>query len=291
VKPGEPAAVFEASPQAGPPPLQDFMRKVRTLQAQPRTRASLLPTIESSNPAVAKALLLLAMYESPENHRRVAAAYLEAGVRDYAFRHFQRAAALAHCDAAAYDGLARHWRDWGMPDQALGDAYRRRRCEPRSPALYNTLGTTMESAGQTANARAAYARAVELDPRAAYALNNLCYVDLTRNEFQSAAALCGRALALDPTLAITRNNLALARALDGDTRAAERLLANGSLAPTNAYNLGVLRFVDGRYAAAAQAFDRAADEAPSLARLARHRAVEARRAAITAASDRTGEGQ
>jgi Flp pilus assembly protein TadD len=291
VKPGEPAALFEAAGTPAQPPLQDFIRKVRTLQAQPRTKASLLPTIESSNPGLARALLLLAMYESPEAHRRVASAYLDAGVRDYAFKHFQRAVALDRCDAAAYDGMARLWRDWGMPEQALGDVYRGLRCDPRSAALYNTLGTILQRAGQAANARTAYARAVELEPNAAYALNNLCYLDLTGRRVASAVAFCERALALDPALAVARNNLALARSLDGDTEAAERLLANGRLAPTSAYNLGVLQFVDGRYAAAAQAFDKAADEAPGLAWLARHRAVEARRAAMAAAPAGGGEGQ
>ena len=39
---------------------------------RPRRRAALLPTIESSNPELARAILLLAMHESPENHRLAA---------------------------------------------------------------------------------------------------------------------------------------------------------------------------------------------------------------------------
>ena len=34
------------------------------------------------------------MHESAENHRLVAAAYRQAGVLDFAFRHFQRAVVL-----------------------------------------------------------------------------------------------------------------------------------------------------------------------------------------------------
>ena len=83
-----------------------------------------------------------------------AAAYRKAGVLDYAYRHFQRAAVLEPCDAVSYDGMARLWRDWGMPDLALSEAHRALHCNAKSAEIYNTLGTILEALGQPARRRA-----------------------------------------------------------------------------------------------------------------------------------------
>jgi tetratricopeptide (TPR) repeat protein len=279
VKPGEPKVKLDAEVTPEPPSLQDFMRKVRTLQAKAHPKSSLLPTIETSDPQLAKALLLLAMHEDAQTHRVVASAYRDAGVLDYAFRHYQRAAVLESCDAVAYDGMARIWRDWGSLDIALSEAYRGLHCNPKSADLQNTLGTVLQGLGDTSGAAMAYARAVALNPRAAFALNNLCYLDLERGRTESAARYCESALTADPTFEVARNNLALAQAILGDVRGAEeRLLAAGSSASAQ-YNVGMLRLATGRYPEAAEAFDRAADEKPSFA-IARRRAVQARRAAL-----------
>jgi tetratricopeptide (TPR) repeat protein len=278
VKPGEPTVNLDGPTAPEPPSLQEVMRKIRSLQAKAAPKSSLLPTIESSNPQVAKALLLLGMHEDAQTHRLVASAYREAGVLDYAFRHYQRAASLAPCDAAAYDGMARIWRDWGTLDLALSDAYRGLHCNPKSADLQNTLGTVLHALGDTSGAATAYARAVALNPRAAYALNNLCYLDLERGRTESAIRYCESALTVDPTFTVARNNLAFAQAMLGDVRGAEERLMAGRSASAQ-YNVGMLRLATGRYAEAAQAFDLAAAEQPSLA-IARQRAVQARRAAL-----------
>ena len=279
VKPGEPAVAMEA-PAVHAAPMQDFMRRVRTLQAKAAPKSSLLPTIEGRDPALAKALLILAMQESPEHHRLVADAYRNAGVLDYAYRHYQRAALLGACDGAAFDGMARLWRDWGMPDLALGDAYRAVHCNPGSAESYNTLGTILQALGQTANARRAYGRSVELDSKASFALNNLCYLDMKAGKGQSAERLCEAALAIEPTFAAARNNLALSKAIRGDVAGAERVLQAAGSADSE-YNLGLVRLALGRYRDAAKAFTTAAAEQPSLA-IAWRRAVQARQAAIAA---------
>jgi len=280
VKPGEPTVSFDApdAPAHEPAPLEEFMRKVRTLQAKATPKSSLLPTIETGNPQLAKALLLLAMHEDSQTHRLVAAEYRNAGVLDYAFRHYQRAVVLDPCDAAAFDGMARIWRDWGTFDLALSDAYRGLHCNPKSADLQNTLGTVLQALGDISGAARAYANAVALNPRAAYALNNLCYLNLERGQTESATRYCESALTIDPTFEVARNNLALAQAIQGDVRSAEEGLIAGRSASAQ-YNVGILRLATGRYPEAAEAFDRAAAAKPSLV-IARQRAVQARRAAL-----------
>ena len=173
VTPGEPSVTYDdpAAPKPAPaPPLSDYVRKIRALQSVAKPKSSFLPTIESTDPGLSQALLLLAMRPSAEAHRQVAVAYRRAGVLDYAFRHFQRAAASSTCDAPSFDGMARLWRDWGMTDLALSDAYHALRCSPNSAEVHNTLGTIFESLGRQAAAKSAYEKAVALNPRAAFAL-------------------------------------------------------------------------------------------------------------------------
>src|SRR4029453_14295349 len=150
VKPGEPTATYD-DPAAAPqkPTLSEYVRKLRALQAKGGPKNSLLPKIESRNPELARALVLLAMHESAENHRLAAAAYRKAGVLDFAYRHFQRAVVLDPCDAVSYDGLARLVRDWGMSDLALSEVHRALKCHKKSAEIYNTLGTVLESLGQS----------------------------------------------------------------------------------------------------------------------------------------------
>jgi Tfp pilus assembly protein PilF len=279
VRPGEPTVSFDA-PEAEKPRegLGEWARRLRTLQANARTKSSFGASIESHDRVLAAALLRLAMQESAENHRLVAAAYRNAGINDYAHRHLQRALRLEPCDAAAYDGLARLWRDWGHPELALGDSYRALHCSPNSPEIYNTLGTVFVALEQPENGRRAFARSVELNPRGAFALSNLCYVSLQQTDTTAARRLCAAALEIEPALSAARTNLALAEAIDGDVAGAEKRLMDAPNASQGYYNVGVLRLSLGQYGQAAEAFDQAVAEKPSLW-IARERAVQARRAA------------
>jgi Flp pilus assembly protein TadD len=278
VRPGEPSVSFD-EPGVKPPQLRKKLQDVRKLLAPPTPKSSLLPSLETKDSALAKALLLLAMQETPAHHRAVAAAYRDAGVLDYAFRHLQRAAALDRCDAAALDGMARLWRGWGRPDVAMGEAYRALHCNPTSPEIYNTLGTIMQALGQTVNARAAYERAVALDSHAAYALNNLCYLELSEGQSRAAEDYCRMALAESPAFEPARNNLALAYVVGNDAAGAERQLMIGGPSGDSWYNVGMLRLATGRYLKAAEAFDEASMADESLT-MASRRAVQARRAAL-----------
>jgi Flp pilus assembly protein TadD len=279
IKPGEPTVSYGG--EAGMTPaadLADYSRKLRELQIKASPKNSLLPTIESMNPALAEALLRLALEKTPENHRLAAAAYRRAGVHDFAFRHYQRALRLEPCDSAAYEGLARTWRDWGMPDLGLGDAHRAVYCRPNSASAHNTLGTVFESLGQRKHAREAFAFALTLQPDAAFAWNNLCFLSVREGDGAAAERACERALALQPNLLAARTNLALAYAIQGDLSKAEAQLLDGPDPAEAQYNVGMLKMSVGDYAAAAQAFERAAARRPSMGD-ARRRASRARQLA------------
>jgi tetratricopeptide (TPR) repeat protein len=253
---------------------------VRALQSKATPRNSFLPTIESSNPELMRALLLITMHESPEHHRLAAIAYRKVGVLDHAYRHFQRATVLDPCDAASYDGMARLWRDWQMPELALADVHRALHCNRKSAEIYNTLGTILEALDQQAGAERAYRSALALDPRATFALNNLCYIRMTQGDGLSAARLCEAALVVDPNLAAARNNLALIEAKRGDFAEAERRLRAAPSA-VSFYNVGVMRLSEGRYNDAALVFDQASATEPSWT-MARRRSLQARKAARAA---------
>ena len=240
-------------PDAPPPraaTLSEYMRKLRALQSKAAPKNSLLPTLESSDPALATALLLLAMHESAENHRLVAAAYRNAGVLDFAYRHFQRAVALEPCDAASYDGMARIWRDWGMPDLALGDAHRALYCARSRRRCYNTLGHGARGARPARRAPSApIERAVALDPRAAFALNNLCYLALHRGRLaRPPRVLRARRSRSIPTSRPRATTWRSSMRKRGRSRRRARQRLRDRRSPAAAlYNIGILRLADGRY--------------------------------------------
>jgi tetratricopeptide (TPR) repeat protein len=179
--------------------------------------ADVLATVEASDPALSKALAKLAAAETPETHRVVAGVYRELGILDMAHDHFLRASQLDRTDAAAYEGLARVWRDWGFPHLGLADASRATYYAPGSASAHNTLGTVLAALGHHREARQEYERAVQLDPRAAYPLNNLCYLSFLAGEVSRAVNECKAALVLDPALKAARETLASL-----ERRAAER---------------------------------------------------------------------
>ena len=201
----------QASAPVGPAPasLQEFIASVRgrSITAGVERPSPNLQLAEKADPVLRRALEDLAHGRTAVRHVAVAAAYLRLGIRDLAFDHFTAATALDAFDGAAYDGLARLWRDWGFPELGLVDAHRAVYRLPQSAAARNTLGTVLQALGLLAEARRAYVAAIALDPRAAWALNNLCSVDLALGRPLDAAGSCRRALALDPALLAARRNL------------------------------------------------------------------------------------
>ena len=127
---------------------------------------------------------------SAENHRRVAAGLPAARRARRRLRSFRAALLLEPKDAVSFDGLARVWRDWGLPNLGLGDAHRAIYYAPSSPTVYNTLGTLLQQLGQTAAAQSAFEAALRRDPEAPFALNNLCYAKLMQGHSAQAVDAC-----------------------------------------------------------------------------------------------------
>ena len=177
-------------------------------EVRPASSAALLPTVETSDPALSGALKRLSIAETPEAHLVVAERYRDLGILDMAHDHFLRASQLDGAGAAAYEGLARIWRDWGFPQLGLADASRAVYYARSSASAHNTLGTVLAALGHGGDARREYGRAVQLDPRAAYALNNLCYLSFLERDAPHALAECRAALAIDPALTAARETLA-----------------------------------------------------------------------------------
>lgn len=134
-------------------------------------------TIESHDPALAAALLTLRLGPSAARHRDVATEYRRLRIDDAAFDHLTAATRLEPKDAAAYDELARLWRDWGYPQMGMPDAARAVFLAPRSAETHNTRGTLLAALGLTDAARREFETALSLNPDADYAAANLRYLD------------------------------------------------------------------------------------------------------------------
>ena len=208
--------------------LHEDIAKVRHVSSAARpANPTAATTLEGRDPELAAALLHVQASPSAEWHLVAGGLYRQHSVLDAAYRHYNAAAKLQPRNAEAYDGLARIWRDWGMPELAVGDAVRARFYAPESPVVHNTFGTIMQALGRTADARRAYERARQLDERATYALNNLCYLSFLEGRVEAAVEQCRAAVALDPALKTARHNLALAYAASGEVALAQAAFAEG----------------------------------------------------------------
>ena len=193
---------------------------------------------------------------------------------DKADAHLTTAVRLDDRDAAAFDGLARIWRDWGFADLGLDDAYRAVALAPTSAPAANTLGTLLQALGRVREAGHWYERALKLDANAAYALNNLCYAAFVLRQ-ESAVGTCQRAVGLAPRSRDARNNLALAYAAAGNFEQARKELERLGGPAVAQYNVGMLFLADRQFGKAIAAFDSAFQLNPRFER-ALARAQQAR---------------
>ena len=149
-------------------------RTVREAQvkraAEPKTS---LPVVEDRDPALKEALAALAEAPSAAAHLHVGQEYYRLGIRDLAFDHYSDVLTFDPRSAAAFDGRARVWRDWGFVALALADAHRARFFQPTSAAVRNTLGTVLEMRGLCIEALAEYREALRMQPDAAWARVNV----------------------------------------------------------------------------------------------------------------------
>ena len=293
------ATVRAQPPVSGPPPvdasiaegvpvadgwMSAYVHAVRESSVRARPAPPASQVAERLSKDLAAASSALAAAPTAANEVNLAQAYVRHHITDKALEHFARAAALDPSEGAAWDGLARIWRDWGFPQIGLGDAYRSVYASSGSSAARNTLGTILQSLGKGDEARAQFALAVTLDPNAAYARNNLCYSWLLEANIVTGSAECEKALAIEPSLVSARNNLALARAIDGDLAGAAEIFGVAGGRAVAQYNLGVIYMAQHQYAHAADAFDRASALEPSLT-LARARSRQARKYAAELLDD------
>jgi tetratricopeptide (TPR) repeat protein len=281
ITPGTPGVDFGGPSIAHSDSLQDHMKRIRHLSARtPSHTTTLGATIEASDRRLAAALLAEAVLPTAESHVRVAQEYSRLGILDSAFARFNRALLKEPEMARAHEGVARVWRDWGLPGLGLPAAYRAVYYDPGSASARNTLGTIFDGLGRFDAARTAYFAALALDPDAGWALNNLCNLEYRLGRFAEARAHCASALRIDPSSRAARNNMALTYAATGDlAQARAEFLAGGDIAAAN-YNMGIVRLAEGDYVSAAEAFEQAIKARPSFT-AAKSRAHAARMRVLT----------
>lgn len=149
--------------------------------------------------------------QTVQSQLELADAYYSIGILDKASELYGAVARRVPRQAAAWDGLARIWRDWGYPQLGLGDAHRAVWADPRSPVVRNTLGTILQLLGKSREAKEQFARAASLDPQAAYAQYNLGVACMALGQHAEAAVSFERAAALDVSLDAARVRAGLAR--------------------------------------------------------------------------------
>jgi tetratricopeptide (TPR) repeat protein len=176
VKRGKPKTEYPVeilTPRQDAQRVKQELAEIRELarRSSPPVRTQ-LPSLESTDSALMDALRELGVYRTASAHVAVAAEYRRLGVMDQALEHYEAARLVDRTFAAAYDGLARVWRDTRRPDLALGEAVRAVHYAPRSPETLNTLGTVLLALGNVAEASKAFAKALALDPTARYAQRN-----------------------------------------------------------------------------------------------------------------------
>ena len=176
-----------------------------------KTAAIGAESAEQWSPTLAAALSRNSAFPTVQSQLELAHAYYSIGILDKASDLYEAVARREPRQAAAWDGLARIWRDWGYPQIGLGDAHRAVWADPRSPAARNTLGTILVLLGKSREAKEQFARAALLDPAAAYAQYNLGLTCVALGHFGEAAESFERAAALDTSLDAARVRAGSAR--------------------------------------------------------------------------------
>ena len=196
-------------------------------------------TLEATRPTLGDIARKQASSPTAANEQRLGDEYVNQGILDAAYDHFEAALRLDPRDAHSQEGVARIWRDWGFPHRGLPSAYRAVYWAPESASAHNTLGTLLLKLGFVDAARDRFEQARQLDPDAAYPLNNLCYLLLANGRPLEAVDLCRAAVATDSQSEQVRNNLALALARTGDLEGAADAFESGPHTAAGAYNQSV----------------------------------------------------
>ena len=268
IRRGEPTVSYDA-PDEGKreparPPKVAVDPAVAAVDHSPRLLPDSGTTVESTDKPLGEALKNLRKADTASDHLAVAAEYRRLRILDKAFDEATLALKRDRRLAAALEQRAQIWREWGLPQLGLADAYRAVFFAPGSASAQNTLGTLLQSIGQTEAARGRYMHVIELDPAAGYAWNNLCYLSLLAGNADRAIDECGTALREEPNLQSAHNNFALSYAAAGRVQdARDELLASSSPADA-AFNVGMLYLSLGSYQLAEESFRTATDLRPNF---------------------------
>jgi tetratricopeptide (TPR) repeat protein len=239
----------------------------------PKTQVA--TTVEANDPLLTEALMRVAVERSAPHLLAAAHRYYQLRIRDRAMDLYSEAIRRDSRLASAFDGRARVWRDWGMLEHAMGDAYRATYFAPYSGEAWNTLGTILQAMNRLTDARAAFTRATRAGGETPYAWNNLCYLSFTSAHIAQALTECSNALAEDPENRYAQNNLALIHAARGDLSEASDLFLEAGGEAARQFNMGIVQLALKNYSGAARAFEAAARAEPSMER-AHTRARDAR---------------
>lgn len=235
--------------------------------------------VETQDPQLSSALAWLMVDRSADRLVAVASRYYQLRIRDRAMDYYSEAIIVDGAHTGALDGRARVLRDWGLADEALGDALRAARSSPDSAASVNTLGTILQALGKYEEATIVYTRAADLDGGAPYAMTNLCYLSFLAGRLHTAARHCSTALSRSGAFAPARHNLALTYAAAGLSDTARSFFLNSTDDAVGHYNLGIVLLAQKRYADAATEFHAATRRNPSFA-AAHRRARQAEHSAL-----------
>lgn len=278
-------ATFDAPGSKSSPSLPAQPTVPPDVPKSPQPKSSDSPTLESTHANLATELAALKHHPTAAGYIAVAEVYARLGVLDEAETDFARALHLDPHSAVASEGMARVWRDWGLPQFGLPYAYRAVSYAPRSASAENTLGTLLFALGDPAAAQDYFRSATERDPKAVYALNNLCYVSLMLGQGGPAVARCTEALALAPDLAPTRNNLALVYAAEGQDAQAANEFQRADSPSAAAFNIGIVHMARREYRQAIAPLESACRATPPVAGACAWAAQAAKLAAAPAGND------
>lgn len=135
------------------------------------------------------------------------------------------------------------------------------KAEPTSPLIFSEKGRLLAQSGDTAGARAAYARAVELDPIAPAPLEALGDASLQQGDLAAAEEYYRRALTLRPYASRGFKLVAVGLARSGRRAEAERLVAESAERWPEDFQVQLMHAAflraDGRGADAAAVFETA----------------------------------
>ena len=186
------------SPASGP--LHSDVKKAQDAATRtPPHTSTFGATVEGSDKALSAALLLRnRCCRRPTVTSRVAQEYRTTGDPRRCIRQTEsRDCRWTPRMPRAHEGLARIWRDWGVPASALGVANRAVAYDARIGQSRRIRSERADALGRFDQAREAYRAAAALAPDAGRPLNNLCNLEYRLGRFEEARTYCEAAIAVD----------------------------------------------------------------------------------------------